>query len=122
MAAASFNSGINLMNRETAKQETMNYYDLYMNDETSRYIFRAIAIRDIMENPEKYGFFLAPEDLYKPLKTHEINIKTSIPDLVQFSKSNGISFRMLKELNPWLMETHLTVEPGRSYSITLPSE
>jgi membrane-bound lytic murein transglycosylase D len=121
MAAASYNSGINLMNRETARQETMNYYDLYLNEETSRYIFRAIAIHEIMENPEQYGFYLNPEDLYKPLNTRQIKVDSSIPDLVKFAKDQGITFRMLKEYNPWLIDTRLTIEKGCSFMITLPS-
>jgi len=122
LVAASYNAGQGRIIEATSKQRENNFYNLFLNDETSRYIFRILAMKYIWENPVKYGFKLHPEDLYKPLNTKFVNVSTSIPDLVTFAKENKTTFRMLKELNPWLRADKLIVPAGSSFDIMLPAE
>ncbi len=120
LAAASYNAGMNRINIATEKQKTNNYYDLSLNDETSRYIFRILALKDIFRDPGKFGFSLEKEDLYEPIPTYKVEIDSTIEDLPGFAIEHGTTYRFLKELNPWLMDTKLTVT-NTSYIILLPA-
>lgn len=122
LVAASYNAGQGRISEAVSKQQVSSYYDLFLGEETSRYIFRILAIKYIWEDPVKYGFKLQSHDLYKPLKTKPVNISTSIPDLVAFAKENKTTFRMLKELNPWLRADKLIIPHGGSFEILLPEE
>ena len=122
LAAASYNAGQGRISRETARQKTRDYYDLYLNAETSRYIFRILALKLISENPAGYGFYLRNKDLYPPLTTYSIRVDTSITDLVTFATRNNVSYRILKEFNPWLRSDQLKVLPGKSYTIDFPDK
>ena len=120
LVAASYNRGMGGMQRAIDDQKVDNYYDLFLNDETSRYVFRIIAIKEIINNPVKYGFRINPKHLYaeEPLKFVEVN--ESIKDLVAFAKEHGTNYKLLKRHNPWLREDRLTVKKGRKYKIAIP--
>jgi hypothetical protein len=120
LAAASYNMGIGGLSNRLKQQKTNYYYDLLLNDETGRYIYRTLAIKLIMENPEEYGFNLHKEDLYPPLKYHTVTVDSTIGSWVDFAKNYGISYRVLKELNPWLRSRSLSNPYGRTYEIKLP--
>ena len=120
LAAASYNGGMTGVNKQIAIQKVSNYYDLLLTEETSRYVFRILALKEIMENPVKYGFVIAPEDLYGALPTRKIEIDSSIADLADFAKSEGINYKILKIHNPWLRETKLLNETGKKYQIEIP--
>ena len=120
-AAASYNCGQGGYNGQSTFQQTSNYYDLLLPEETNRYIFRILAFKHLMENADKLGFILDDKELYQPLDTRNITVTNSIPDLAQFSINNGTTYKMLKLLNPWLRSKSLTVRPGRSYIIALPA-
>lgn len=120
MAAASYNAGMNKMNSVVLKQKSLNYYDLNLNDETSRYIYRILAIKEILENPGKYGYELDESDLYHPQNTYQVTVDSTVTDLAQFALDRGINYKLLKEFNPWLIDNKLTIEGNKSYSITLP--
>lgn len=122
LVAASYNAGMGKISDAVLKQQAGNYYNLYLNEETSRYIFRILALKCICENPHKYGFKMQQGDLYQPIKTEPVQISSSIPDLVAFAKENKTTFRMLKELNPWLRSDKLTVPAGSSFEVLLPVE
>jgi hypothetical protein len=122
LAAASYNAGQGRISREWARQNTNDYYDMYLNAETSRYIFRILAMKLIIENPSGYGFLLRNKDLYPPLTTYSIPVDTSITDLVNFAARYKVSYRILKEFNPWLRSDQLKVLPGKSYKIDLPDK
>jgi hypothetical protein len=121
MVAASYNRGMGGMDRALDDQQVDSYYDLYLNDETSRYVFRIIAIKEIIENPKRYGFNVNPQHLYpeEPLKYVDVN--ESIKDLVIFAKTQGINYKLLKRHNPWLREDRLTVKKGKKYRIAIPA-
>lgn len=120
LAAASYNAGQGRIGREWKRQNTTDYYDLYLNSETSRYIYRILAMKLIYENPAGYGFYLRNKDLYPPISTYSILIDTSINDLVNFAARNKVNYKILKEFNPWLRNDELKVSPGKSYTIDLP--
>lgn len=121
LVAASYNRGMGGIDRAIEDQSIDNYYDLYLNDETSRYVFRILAIKEIAENPIRYGFHIDENHLYKqePLKYVEVN--ETVKDLVTFAKAQGTNYKLLKRHNPWLREDRLTVKKGKSYRIALPS-
>jgi hypothetical protein len=122
LAAASYNAGQGRISREWERQKTTDYYDLYLNAETSRYIYRILALKLICENPAAYGFYLRNKDLYPPIETYSVSVDTSIPDLINFAAQNKVNYRILKEFNPWLRTDQLKIAPGKSYNIDLPTK
>ena len=120
VVAASYNRGMGGMERALDNQQVKSYYDLYLNDETSRYVFRILAIKEIVEHPAKYGFKLKPEHLYQPEKLRYVTVNETIKDLIPFAKANGTNYKLLKRYNPWLQDDKLTVKKGKTYRIALP--
>ncbi|MEG1999608.1 MAG: transglycosylase SLT domain-containing protein, partial [Bacteroidales bacterium] len=108
-AAASYNAGQGRISSELDKQLQSHAFDLWLNDETSRYIFRLMAIKSIMENPVLYGFVLRKEQLYPQIRFKEFEVTESIDDLSYFANKQGISYSQLKEFNPWLRARKLPV-------------
>ena len=117
LAAASYNAGMNKISQELEKQKTDNYYDLFLNDETARYIPRIIAIKHILEHPEDFGFIFSKEDLYTPYNSYEVTVDSSITDLTSFAKHFKMSYKELKLLNPWLRSNKLTNKQKKIYHI-----
>jgi hypothetical protein len=120
LAAASYDRGMGGLQRALDNQHVTNYYDLFLNDETSRYIFRLLAVKEIMEHPSTYGFNINERYLYKPEPVRYVEINETVKDLIDFSIANGTSYKILKRLNPWLRDEKLTIRKGRSYKIALP--
>jgi membrane-bound lytic murein transglycosylase D len=121
LAAASYNRGVAGVKGELDEQRVSNYYDLHLNDETSRYVFRLLAIKEIAEHPEKYGFKLKAEHLYQPEPVRYVEVSETIKDLVAFAQNNGTNYKLLKRHNPWLRQNRLNVKKGKSYRIALPA-
>ena len=122
MAAASYNMGINGVQRQVKKQNTNNYFNLYLNDETSRYVFRIIVIKEIMENPRKYGFVFRQNDLYSYPSVKQIRVDSTINNLYSFAEENDINYKILKRFNPWLRTSKLPDESRRVYYIDIPEK
>lgn len=122
LAAASYNGGMTGVNKQIDIQKVSNYYDLLLSEETSRYVFRILALKEIMRNPVKYGFAINPEDLYAILPSRKMEIDSSITDLADFAKKQGINYKILKIHNPWLRENKLINETGKKYQIIIPLE
>ncbi|MCF6359541.1 MAG: transglycosylase SLT domain-containing protein [Cyclobacteriaceae bacterium] len=120
LAAASYNRGVSGMKRAMEHQKELNYYNLLLNEETSRYVFRIVAAKLILKSPENYGFQISPSELYQPFKTYDIEVSKSIPSLVDWAQQNSISYRQLKRYNPWLRTDKLTIAAGKKYVIKLP--
>ncbi len=120
LVAASYNRGISGVGKALENQKIESYYDLFLNDETSRYVFRIIAIKEIFENPEKYGFKINPEHLYQQEELQSVEVKETIKNLVNFANAQGINYKLLKRHNPWLREERLTVKKGKTYLISIP--
>ena len=120
LAAASYNMGMNGLARQMEQQNANSYYDLLLNSETRRYVFRILAVKKIFSDPAKFGFQYRDRDLYKPLETKELRIDSNLNDLVSFANSQGISYKTLRYYNPWLRGNSLTVQNGSAYSILIP--
>lgn len=120
LAAASYNAGMGAISSAVNFQKEKSYYDLYLNDETSRYVFRALAFKILYENTEDYGFFLTKEDLYVPIEYKTVKVDTSITNLVEFAEKYNTNYKMIKYFNPWLRSTTLTIKKGESYELRLP--
>lgn len=119
--AASYNVGMYGLQRSLLEQKVESYYDLLLNDETSRYVFRILAIKEILKNPAKYGYNIPDNQLYPAEDLRELIIDRNIPDLVEFSIAHGINYKILKHYNPWLRKKSLTIKKsGHSYTILLP--
>jgi membrane-bound lytic murein transglycosylase D len=122
LAAAAYNAGRTRIINAVTDQDQHNFYHLYLNDETSRYIYRILALKIIMQDPQRFGFYLRNKDLYAPIQTEEIKVDNSINDLLAFAKRYGISYKSLKDLNPWLRNTKLTNKEKVSYTILVPKQ
>jgi membrane-bound lytic murein transglycosylase D len=122
MAAASYNGGMNGVNRRIEEQQVETYYDLALTEETSRYVFRILALKEIMKNPAKYGFNIYPNDLYSPIPTKKIEVDSTITDLANFAKTQGINYKILKLHNPWLRDKKLVNPSKKKYEIEIPTE
>jgi membrane-bound lytic murein transglycosylase D len=120
MVAASYNRGMGGIDRALDDQQVDTYYDLYLNDETSRYVFRILAIKEIAENPLRYGFKIDPNHLYNEEPLKYIEVDETITDLVKFAKEKGTNYKLIKRHNPWLRENRLTVKKGKKYQLALP--
>lgn len=119
-AAAAYNMGPTNLSKQMTAQGADSYFDLNLGAETSRYVFRIVAVKEILSNPEKYGFYVDDSEKYPPLLNYyEKDITTSVPSWATFAKENGITYKMLKYYNPWLRDTKLTVKKNR-YKVKIP--
>jgi hypothetical protein len=122
LAAASYNYGQGNINNQLKRQNAINYYDLLLNEETARYVFRLSAMKELLSKPAKYGFHFRPDDLYAPFETRTIEIDTSITDIPAFARENGINYKNFKILNPWLRDNEFRNTKGKTYTVKLPTE
>ncbi len=122
MAAASYNMGMNGLNRQTDRQQVYNYYDLLLNEETGRYLYRILAVKEILNKPAQYGFHFRPQDLYPPYETKVITLDESVDNFAEFALDEGVNYKILKTLNPWLRDSFLTNSRGKEYEIKLPMD
>lgn len=126
LVAASYNMGMGGLKKQLERQRVNNYYDLYLNRETSAYVFRIMAIKCILEDPTKYGFAMSKNQLYPPLRFNVVMVDTTINDLVGFALSQGTTYKMVKVLNPWILNDKLVVprakegQVQKSYRIAIP--
>ena len=120
LAAASYNGGITGVNKQIDLQKVSNYYDLLLNDETSRYVFRILALKEIMKAPEKFGFEISKQDLYELYPTRKIEIDTTITNLADFAIRQVVNYKILKLYNPWLRDIKLENKIRKKYLIELP--
>ncbi len=120
MAAASYNGGISGLQKAVDQQMETNYYDLLLTDETFRYVFRILALKEIMQNKQAYGFNLTAEELYQPLPTRKVEIDSSITDLAKFAKTQGVNYKELKLFNPWLRDKKLDNPSKKKYVLEIP--
>ena len=109
LTAASYNAGMGGIQNAMEDQLVERYFDLHLNNETSRYVFRILAMKIIFENPEAYGFSKEQIELYEPIATRKIEVKEVIPDLKKWAKENGSNYHMVKVLNPWILRDKFDV-------------
>jgi hypothetical protein len=122
LAAASYNGGLAGVNRQITSQGENNYYDLLLTEETYRYVFRILALKEIMQHPALYGFTYRQDELYNGIPTRIMVVDNSIPDLAAFAKQEGINYKILKIHNPWLRDKQLKNLTGKKYEIEIPTK
>lgn len=122
MAAASYNGGMSGLGRKVDEQKVSNYYDLGLTEETSRYVFRILALKEIMKQPALYGFSIYPTELYPAIPTKNVEVDSTINDLTGFAQSQGINYKILKIHNPWLRDKKLLNPSKKKYEIKIPLE
>lgn len=120
MVAAAYNGGMAGVERQMNRQKNNSYYDILFGEETGRYLFRIIALKLIMENPENYNFYIAEDERYPIVPAREIVITGKIENFADFAIQQGINYKLLKDLNPWLRDNFLTNTGGKSYTVKIP--
>lgn len=122
LTAAAYNAGPGAINKYLNIQQVDDYYDLLLGQETGRYVFRIMAIKEILSHPEKYGFDLDKEDMYTAVPTFEVEIDAPIFSITDFAQQYEINYKILKRHNPWLREPHLNNKTGKKYTIEIPNK
>jgi membrane-bound lytic murein transglycosylase D len=122
LSAASYDGGRAGIDDQIEIQQQHNYYDLLLSEETARYIFRAVAYKLVITDPENYGFNIDKSELYPELKYFDVKVDTAVTSFADFARKFGTNYKMLKILNPWLRKPYLTPKPNKEYLIKIPLE
>ena len=119
--ALAYNGGQARISNELSNQQTSDALDLWLVEETTRYYYRLLAIKQIFEQPHRYGFVIQPEHLHKPMEFTKVEVSTSIADLAAFAQQHGVTYAQLKEFNSWLRDRKLTNNSGKTYTVLIPT-
>ena len=122
LVAASYNSGRTFIDRQITQQRVKSYYDLQFGEETTRYVFRILAFKLVMEEPGKYGFGISKDQLYPIIETKTIQVNRPVADWATFAIENGINYKILKMFNPWIRETFLKNPTMKTYTLKIPEK
>lgn len=120
LAAAAYNAGAGGIRKYMGIQKVDGYYDLLLGEETGRYVFRILAIKEILSDPEKYGFHLEKDDMYTAVPTFNVEVDEPVANFADFAKEYDINYKILKRHNPWLREPHLNNASKKKYTIEVP--
>ncbi|QDO94132.1 lytic transglycosylase domain-containing protein [Formosa sediminum] len=120
LAAAAYNAGNSGVSSRLEAQQVNDYYDLLLGEETGRYVFRIIALKEILNNPLKYGFNFREKDLYTHVPTYTVKVDTAVTDFAAFAQKFDINYKVLKIHNPWLREAFLNNSSRKLYEIEIP--
>jgi len=122
MAAASYNVGRRGLVKQVNRQKQNDYYNLLLNSETGRYVYRVLAIKMILENPDQYGFHVREQDVYINIPTYEVEVDSSVTDFADFAEHFSVNYKVLKYFNPWLRDSFLTNKNEKKYYIRIPQK
>ncbi len=122
LAAAAYNAGNGGINKRLSEQKVDNYYDLLLGQETGRYVFRIIAIKQILTHAKEHGFNYKPKHLYSLRPTYKVEVDSVVTSFPNFAKRFGITYKELKLYNPWLREQHLNNASRKKYIIKIPKQ
>jgi hypothetical protein len=123
LSAAAYNTGPTRLSNEMTSQGESSYYDLNLSEETMRYVFRIVALKEIMNQPEEYGFIVDSNDIYTPLNDYyKLLVDYQIDDLAKFAHENGTTYRMLKVYNPWMRTNKLPNKSKKKYLVKIPKQ
>lgn len=120
LSAAAYNCGVGGIQKSLSFQNVNSYYDLFLNTETSRYIFRILVLKEILSNPGKYHYMVPPGMEYKPLQTVLVNVSGTVSNWARWAMEHGITYKTLRYLNPWIKKHTLTNQQGKTYQVELP--
>lgn len=120
--AASYNGGMGRISKELDAQGQTTAYNLYLVDETSRYMFRLLAMKMIMESPQKYGFYLTTDQIYQPVKTTQVKVSSPVLNWAEWAEKQGINYMQLREYNPWIRSKSLPNKLGKTYIVNIPDK
>ncbi len=120
LVAASYNAGMRGVDRQLERQKTDSYYNLLLVEETGRYLFRIVALKLIMENPELYNFIIPEKEKYPIIETRNVSVNEGIEDFADFANQQGINYKLLKDFNPWLRQSYLKNPSRKTYTIEIP--
>ncbi len=122
LVAAAYNMGINRLKRLMEQQKANSYYELNVNEETSRYVFRIMAIKEILSDPVKFGFQIEEDQLYEPLDNYTVvEVNGPVSSWGEFALAHRTNYRILKVYNPWLIDSNLTNTARKTYKIRIPA-
>ena len=119
--AASYNAGQARISAQFEKQQVDDMLDLFLVEETARYVYRIIAAKIMFSNPSAFGFRLRTKDLYMPIPYKEVSVDTGISNLAEWAKKQGITYALLKNMNPWLRDNFLQNVSKRTYTLKIPT-
>ncbi len=122
LTAATYNAGPGAISKYMGIQKVDDYYDLLLGQETGRYVFRIMAIKEILSNPEKYGFDIDKKDMYNAVPTFNVEIDEPVASFADFANKYEINYKILKRHNPWLREPHLNNNSRKKYTIEIPNK
>lgn len=123
LASAAYNMGPTALRRTLDNQKESSYFDLNLSEETMRYLFRIVALKELHNHAQEFGYYIDTDDLYEPwsgLKTVEIT--QDISSLADFAHEHGISYRELKLFNPWLISHKVSLPQGKPLQCLLPTK
>lgn len=120
LTAAAYNAGNRAIQRFMTQQKETDFYQLLVSEETTRYIFRIVALKTLFTQPSEYGFYLRKSDLYAPIPTKKVIINQAVPSWTDFAKRHQISYKILKKFNPWLRKSDLKNRKKKTYEILIP--
>ena len=118
--AASYNAGMGRISTEKVNQQVEEAFDLLLNSETSRYVFRILAMKQFLENPKAFGYTIGHNQFYQTIGTKEVTVKGSVADWTVWAAQKGISYSQLKDFNIWLRDRKLTNKTGKEYILQIP--
>lgn len=119
--AASYNGGMGRVTKELAAQQVSSAYDLWLAEETMRYMFRLLAMKMILESPRQYGFTLTASQLYQPVEYTTITVNEPVEDWAQWAIDRGSDYLTLREHNPWIRSKSLINKKGKTYTVRIPT-
>ncbi|SFW13929.1 lytic transglycosylase domain-containing protein [Cellulophaga fucicola] len=122
LAAASYNAGAGAINKYLNQQKVDSYYDLLLGQETGRYLFRIMAIKEILSAPDKYGFEISEKDMYNAVPSFTVDVDVPVSNFADFANEYEINYKVLKRHNPWLREPHLNNNSRKKYTIEIPNK
>ena len=120
LAAAAYNRGEGGLQKAINDQNCHNYWDLWLNSETARYVYRILSFKLMFENPALYGVEICPAEMYQPIPCQTYTVTVTIPDLQKFALEQKVTYKELRNHNPWIRNSKLTVPAGKTYQLDMP--
>lgn len=121
LAVAGYNMGHENLQQQLQLQGVRSFYDAFLNEETTRYIYRIVAIKHVLENASRYGVEVLPAERYDAPAVRIVTWAEEIPDLVSWARQQGVRYKDVRLLNPWILQPRLPAPAaGQFYEIALP--